>query len=222
MSLKGAIFDIDGVIIATAGLHYKAWQKVFAEYGKKFTFDEFKKTIDGMPREKGAAFIFPDFSKKEIKKICVKKQIYFNRIIKKEKPVLYRDAVRFLKTLKKEKIKTAIATSSKNAGIILKKLSLYKYFDVDAKGAFLKRGKPFPDIFLKAAQKLKLKPEECVVFEDSLNGIISAKRAKMKCVAICRDGKKLKNADIIIKDFNEITIDKIKKLFEKGKKFEKN
>lgn len=217
MKFKGAVFDIDGVVIATAKLHYKAWEKVFKEYGKKFTFDEFKKTIDGMPRDKGAAFIFPEFSREKINDICRKKQFYFNKIIKKEKAKLYTDALRFLKEIKKQNIKTAIATSSKNAGVILKKMGIYKYFDVDANGAFLKRGKPAPDIFLRAAKKLKLKPEECVVFEDSLNGIISAKRAKMKCVAISRENKKIKGADIVIKKFDNNTLNKINKLFSKGK-----
>ncbi len=218
MTFKGAIFDIDGVVIATEKLHYKAWKKVFLEYGKKFTFNEFKNTIDGMPRDKGARFIFPDLNEKEINKICEKKQFYFNQISKTEKAQIYNDAVDFLKQLKAKKIKTAIATSSKNAVPILKKTGLFRYFDVDAEGAFLKKGKPAPDIFLKAADKLKLKPFECVVFEDSLNGIIAAKRAKMKCVAILRDGKKIKNADIIIKKFNKKTFEKINKLFIKGRK----
>ncbi len=222
MAFKGAIFDIDGVVIATEKLHYTAWKKVFLNYGKKFSFNEFKKTIDGMPRDKGARFIFPDLNEKEINKICEKKQFYFNKISKKEKAKIYKDAVKFLKLLKKKKIKTAIATSSKNAVPILKKTGLFRYFDIDAEGAFLKKGKPAPDIFLIAAKKIKLKPFECVVFEDSLNGIIAAKRAKMKCVAVIRDGKKIKKADIVIRKFSQKTFDKINRLFLKEAKIEKD
>lgn len=213
MKLKCAIFDIDGVVIHTARMHYKAWKKVFFKYGKSFTFDEFKKTIDGMPRDKGARFIFPKFSKEKINKICKEKQKYFNEILKKEKAKVFYDAVELIKQLRKEKIKIVIASSSKNAVPILKKLNLYKLFDIDAKGAYVKKGKPHPDIFLKAAKKLKIPPDNCVVFEDSLNGVIAAKKAGMKCILINRDNKNIKEADLIVKNFNNLTVSNIKKLF---------
>jgi len=215
MKLKCAIFDIDGVVIHTAKMHYNAWKKVFLKYGKNFTFDEFKKTIDGMPRDKGAKFIFPEFSKEKINIIYKEKQKYFNEILKKEKAKVFYDAVKLIKHLRKNKIKIVIASSSKNAVPILKKLNLYKLFDIDAKGAYVKKGKPHPDIFLKAAKKLKMKPENCVVFEDSLNGVVAAKRAGMKCIAINRDRKSIKGADLIVKSFNNLKVNDIKKLFNK-------
>ena len=94
-------------------------------------------------------------------------------------------------------------------------LSFYSLFDIDAKGSEIKRGKPHPDIFLRATKLLKLQPYNCVVFEDAQAGIDAAKKAGMICVGVIRNKNKLKNADILIKDFSEINFNKIKCLFEK-------
>ncbi|HDT14732.1 MAG TPA: HAD family hydrolase, partial [Firmicutes bacterium] len=170
---------------------------------------DFKKSIDGMPRDKGARHMFPDFDEKQISRICADKQKKFNSLMAGSKIKVYKSTVRFIKALKKRGIKTAMASSSKNAGPILKKLGLYGLFDADARGAFVKKGKPHPDIFLRAARRLRIKPEECVVFEDAQNGIDAAKKAKMKCVAIERGkGHSLRGADITVKDMRFLTIER--------------
>ena len=99
-----------------------------------------------------------------------------------------------------------------------KKFNLSDNFDVVVSAADdVKNGKPAPDIFLKAAEKLNVKPEECVVVEDALNGIKAAKAAGMKCIANTNSfpKDKLTEADLIIDNFNELTIDTIKQLGEK-------
>ncbi|MCX7699206.1 MAG: beta-phosphoglucomutase family hydrolase [Candidatus Goldbacteria bacterium] len=214
MPFKGAIFDVDGVLIDTANIHFLSWREVFKKYNIKFTFDDFKRKVDGLPREKGILKILPNIKKNELKKIAEQKQKYFINFLKKNKIKKIKGAKKFLISLKKQNIKIAIASSSKNAKRNLIKAGFYFMFDVDAEGFKIKRGKPYPDIFLKTAKLLKLNPADCVVFEDSQAGIDAAKRAGMKCIGVIKDNNKLKKADMFIKDFSEINIKKIKYLFK--------
>jgi beta-phosphoglucomutase len=219
MKFRGAIFDVDGVIIDTAHIHHKSWEVVLKKYGIKFTYADFKSKVDGLPRAKGAAKILPHFAEDQIQHVFEEKQKYFIKFLKKEKIKVFFSTVRLIKKLKKHGIKLAMASSSRNAANNLKKVGLFKHFHVDAEGAYVKKGKPFPDLFLKAAIKLKLKPEDCVVFEDAQIGLTAAKRAGMKSVGVKRDSKnRLKGADLIVKDLREVNIQKLEALFKrKGK-----
>ncbi|HYV33635.1 MAG TPA: HAD family phosphatase, partial [Candidatus Limnocylindria bacterium] len=89
----------------------------------------------------------------------------------------------------------------------------YFHYIIDASG--VKRGKPSPDIFLKAARNLKVKPSDCIIFEDTFHGIEAAKRAGMKVVALATShpAKEIRHADLVIKDFTKIKISKLLKLF---------
>ncbi len=98
--------------------------------------------------------------------------------------------------------------------IIFNKLGFEKYFDIKLAKNHVKNAKPNPEMYLKAAKMLGVKPNECVVFEDSVVGVKAAKSAGMKCVAIINthSGDDLKEADILIKSYNEINLDILKNL----------
>jgi beta-phosphoglucomutase len=211
---KGAIFDVDGVIVDTAHIHHKSWEIVFKKYGIKFTFKDFKSKIDGKPRAFGARTIMPDVSEEEISKICAEKQVQFERILNTGKIKVFKTTVDFIKMLRKKGYKLAMASSSRNAGPILKKVKVYNYFDAEVEGGMLERGKPHPDIFLIAAKKLKLKPCECIVFEDAQIGIDAAVNAGIKCAAINRDkSHKITGANIRVNDFRQLSLKKIQAIF---------
>ena len=122
---KGAIFDVDGVIVDTAHIHHKSWEIVFKKYGKTFTFKDFKSKIDGKPRAFGAKTILPEATEKQIKEVCEEKQKHFERILNTGNIKIFKTTVAFIKLLKKKGIKLAMASSSKNAGPILKKVKIY-------------------------------------------------------------------------------------------------
>lgn len=214
MVLKGVIFDMDGVVVNTVPLHFRAWKKMFSKYRKTFTFKDYKLKVDGIPRMDGAREILPDLSKKELEKAASKKQKYFMEFLKKEGVKVYRDALHLIMNLEKNKIKRAVISSSKNCLYILKKAKLNKFFDVIISGNDIARGKPYPDIFLLAAKRLRCKPSACVVIEDALLGITAAKRAKMCAVGVDRYRKpaRLKQADLIVHNLKEITLPKLKRL----------
>jgi len=215
MSMKAAIFDLDGVIVNTVPLHFKAWQRMFAEYGKEFDFEDYKEKVDGILRIDGARAILTDIDEAELKKAADKKQVYFLEYLNSEEISVYNDTVDLVKTLKKEKIKRSVISSSKNCLPILKKVNLVELFDVILTGNDVTKGKPDPQVFFMAAKKMSVEPGSCVVFEDAVLGVEAGKRAGMKCVGVDRHGnpERLKKADLVVGDLGEVTVEKIKDLF---------
>lgn len=190
---------------------------MFKEYGKKFTFKDYKEKVDGIPRIDGARAILTGLSSKELTEATDKKQRYFLESLKKEKIPVFRAAIKLIKELRSKGIKTAVVSSSKNSPYILKKTRIDKLFDAEVSGSDITKGKPHPQIFLLAAGKMRVKPKNCVVFEDAILGVRAAKRAKMLCVGIDRynDPKRLKEADLVVSNLRGINYDKLIALFKR-------
>ena len=100
MEFKGAIFDLDGVVVDTVALHFKAWKKMFGEYGKEFTFDDYKKKVDGIPRVDGAKAVLTDLPQDELQKAAARKQDYFLEFLKVDGIKVYTTTVDLIKELK--------------------------------------------------------------------------------------------------------------------------
>lgn len=215
MSFKGAIFDLDGVIVDTVPLHFEAWKRMFSEYGKVFTFQNYKEKVDGIPRLDGARAILTDLDKDELEKAASKKQDYYLELVNKGDIKVYRSTVSLIEDLKRRTVKIAAASSSKNCRYILEKTKIIGLFDAIVGGGDFKKGKPDPEIFLLAAQRIGILPADSVVFEDAKLGAEAAKNGGMLCVGIAREGNKelLKKADIIVSDLSEIDYEKLKGLF---------
>ncbi|MCE5301335.1 MAG: beta-phosphoglucomutase family hydrolase [Spirochaetia bacterium] len=214
-SFKGAIFDVDGVIVDTAHIHHKSWEAALEKYGIKLTFEDFKSRVDGKPRAKGAKTIMPGLNDAGIEELCAEKQRNFERILKTGNIKVFGSTLKLIKELKKRGIKIAMASSSRNAGTILKKVGVYTLFDAEIEGGLLPRGKPYPDIFLLAAAGLKLKPSECVVFEDAQIGINAAINGNIRCVAVNRDTTHMiKGANLRVRDLREVSYKKLENLFK--------
>lgn len=223
--IKAILFDMDGVIINSEHLHFKAESSVLNEAGsKKITHEDI---------EKYTGMTFKDIAAGILKKD--KDDPIIEKLIKKKFDILIPMCEKELKTFPEipEKIKEfskefslALASSSVIFFIefVLNKFNLKKYFKVIISGADdeIKNGKPAPDIFLKAAEKLNVKPEECVVIEDAINGVKAAKAAGMKCIAVTNsfsmETLKKAKADLIVKTLKEVTVDKIKKLGDQNAK----
>lgn len=210
--LKAVIFDLDGVIVDTVPLHFKAWKKMFSEYGKDFTFQDYKEKVDGIPRIDGVKAILPQLSQKELEEAATKKQHYFLEFLEKEGVKVYESTLNLIKNLRKEGIKIAVISSSKNCLYILKRANIDDLFDVIITGNDVKRGKPHPDIFLLAVKRLNVDPKQCVVFEDAVLGVEAAKKAGIKCVGIDRynNPERLKDANLVIDDARKINVEQLR------------
>ena len=125
MSFKGAIFDLDGVLVNTVPLHFRAWKKMFHDYGKGFDFEEYKKKVDGIPRLDGAKAILEDVLGKKLATAAAVKDRYYIELVKKEGAKAYKSAVSLIKELKKNKVGIAVISSSKNCHFISSNLNLY-------------------------------------------------------------------------------------------------
>ncbi|MEA3560166.1 MAG: beta-phosphoglucomutase family hydrolase [Candidatus Omnitrophota bacterium] len=214
MQFKGAIFDLDGVIVDTVPLHFKAWKKMFSGYSREFSFEDYKDKVDGIPRISGARAILTDLPEDELKKAAEKKQSYFLEFLEKEDVNVYTGTLDLINEIKKENIKVAVISSSKNCLPILKKQGIDDLFEVIITGFDIKKGKPDPEVFFSASQKLNLEPEECIVFEDAVLGVEAAKRGNFKCVGIdrYRSPSRLSKANLVVNDLSEINLEKLKKL----------
>ncbi|MGM0509258.1 MAG: beta-phosphoglucomutase [Fusobacteriota bacterium] len=188
MKKKGFIFDLDGVITDTAEYHYLGWKKMAQEEGLKFNRNINEK-LRGVSRLASLNLIL-DFNNKPMaenkkRELTDRKNKYYQAYLKEMTEDDYLEGVEdLLKDLKSRGIKIGLGSASRNAKTVLKALNAEKYFDSISDGHSVKKGKPAPDLFWDAADKLGLKPEECVVVEDAASGVEAAKKAGMTAVGI--------------------------------------
>ena len=214
MQTKGVIFDLDGVIVNTAKFHYLGWKKLADGLG--IPFDEAKnEKLKGVNRRDSLIALLgytPD--EKRIAEYCDRKNGYYLEYVKNiDRGEILPGALEIIKAIKKDgSWKQALASSSKNARLVLKKLDIDGYFDAIVDGTETERAKPDPELFLKAASIMGLSADEVVVVEDAESGIEAAKRGKMLAIGL-GDPKILGKADLVVKDLSFIDINAIEKLF---------
>lgn len=217
MPFKGAIFDLDGVIVDTVPLHFEGWRYLFSDiHHIPFTRQDYDDKVDGKPRIDGVRAIMPNLTLEEaIKEGEIKQQKYLE-LIAAGKMQEFPTSFALIKELKAKGIKLAAASSSKNAVFILEKVKLLQDFDVVVSGNDFTHGKPAPDIFLVAAKKLNLEVKDCIVFEDALAGVQAAKAGKFICVGINRHNKaeNYKEADLVVTDLGEVNFEILSKLIK--------
>jgi beta-phosphoglucomutase family hydrolase len=215
--LEAVLWDMDGVIADTADYHYNAWREVLAERGVALTKADFMKLF-GQRHDTIIKFALGDkVSPEEISSISDTKQAIYRRNIT-QNIVPLPGAVALIKSLNKNHIKTAIASSAVRANIdvILQGLGIEKDFQAIVHGTEVAEGKPSPLVFQLAAKKLGVLPANCVVIEDAIAGVAAAKRAGMKCVAVTNShpSQSLKNADLIIDSLEKVDINTLNELFD--------
>ncbi len=207
MKYKGIVFDLDGVICFTDRYHYRAWKQAVASLGVPFD-ETVNNRLRGVSRMDSLNIILEnytgDLSEEEKLALCEKK----NRIYKKllsglSSKDVSKDVLDTLFYLKGMGVKIAIGSSNKNTKLILKNLGIIDVFDAIADGNDILKSKPDPEVFLKAAEKLKLKPCECAVVEDAFAGIEAAKRGGFFAIAI-GDASKSGLADISITKLSDV------------------
>ncbi|MDI6825862.1 MAG: beta-phosphoglucomutase family hydrolase [Candidatus Aenigmarchaeota archaeon] len=186
--MKAFIFDKDGVLAENFDAHLKAYVKLFSEMGIKITKKNLLKMY-GMKTHEIVKMIMKD-NRKEIteemaKKMAEKKENYYRELVEGKLKLL--PGVReFLTYLKEKGYKIGVASSASLESIrqLLRETKIDNFFDATVSGFDIKLSKPNPDIFLECTKKLNVKPEDCVVVEDSVHGIEAAKRAGMKSLAV--------------------------------------
>ncbi|MBC2239317.1 beta-phosphoglucomutase [Listeria booriae] len=188
--LEGIIFDLDGVITDTAEFHYLAWKKLADKFGIEIDRD-FNETLKGVSRTGSLERILAyggrsaDFDAKEKAEMAEWKNDVYKEMIKAIQPSDILPGIEsFLKELKEAGIRTAIASASKNAEMILRLLGIRDQFDYVVDAAKITKSKPDPEVFLKALELLGLSADVCIGVEDAASGVDAIKDAKMRAVGI--------------------------------------
>lgn len=205
--IKAALFDLDGVIVDTAKYHYLAWKRLAAELGFNFTKEDNEK-LKGVSRRGSLKILLEigklSFDEDTMEKLADKKNTWYVEYISKmDESEILPGAKDFILRLRKEGVKTALGSASKNTPLILKNLGISNLFDVIVDGNMVSKTKPDPEVFLKCAELLNVKPENCIVYEDAEAGVKAAKNAGMKCIGIGRKDV-LTMADAVVEGLHEI------------------
>jgi len=210
--IKACIFDLDGVIVDTAKYHFLAWQRLAKELGISFSVEE-NERLKGVSRMRSLEIILEigglsiDNSKKE--ELAARKNEWFVDYVNAMKPEEIFPGVKdLLKKMRAQGLKIALASSSKNAPAVIRLLKIEQDFDAVVDGTMTKNSKPDPEIFLLAASLLKMKPADCVVFEDAEAGIEAALNAGMKCVGI-GSPRQLGRANLVIAKTGDFPLEKL-------------
>jgi beta-phosphoglucomutase len=180
-NIKGLLFDMDGVLFDTERVYLNTWIKVFHEYGYEMSKDVYI-SVMGTGRENVKKVFLDAFGRDlPIDEMYKEKDEQLLSVVRKGQVPLKLGAKELLSASRKKGYKIALATSAKRErlDIQLKTKNMEEYFDAIICGDDVSKGKPDPEIFLKACYKLGLKPENCIVIEDSPAGIKGAYNGKM-------------------------------------------
>ena len=190
MTIQAVIFDLDGVITDTAHLHFLAWKELGDSLGVEVNL-ELNELLKGISRQESLEIIlketgiFDNFTDVERQELAERKNRTYVASLESLGPQdLLPGIGDSLKDLKKRGIKIGLASSSQNAKLIIKKLGLEPYFEAMVDPRSLSRGKPDPEIYLKAAAALGLTPAKCAGVEDARAGLEAIRAAGMTAIAL--------------------------------------
>lgn len=186
--IKAVIFDLDGVIVNTAHYHYLAWKKLSLELGIDLTLEDNEK-LKGVSRMHSLEIILQlggvSLQETEKIKLAEKKNDWFVKFIEgMSADEIFPGVKTLIEKIRTKGIKVGLASSSKNADMVLQILGITSLFDIVVDGNMIKHSKPDPEIFLLAAEKLNMAPAHCLVFEDAEAGVEAALRAGMPCIGV--------------------------------------
>lgn len=238
--VDGFLFDLDGVVTNTSALHSSAWKLLFDDFLKKdaarqgipfkpFDIDtEFKQYVDGKPRYEGVVSFLEsrgidlpwgekdDHQEMEtIYGLGNRKNRLFNELLGSRGAEVFETSLSLLKDLRSRGIKTAVVSSSKNCPSVMKSAGITELFDVRMSSIEAEEmelaGKPAPDVFLKAAEMLDVKPERAVVIEDAISGVQSGRAGGFRhVIGVAREGEeddlRKNGADIVVSDLGELQL----------------
>jgi beta-phosphoglucomutase len=213
--IKACIFDLDGVIVDTAHYHFLAWKRLAHELGFELTPSDNEK-LKGVSRKRSLEIILDlgkiSLSEHEKELLANKKNSWFVDYLERMAPEEIFPGVKgLIAELRRQGMKVALASSSKNAKTVIKLLNIHDQFDVLVDGTMIEHSKPHPEIFQLAAKKLNLPPAECVVFEDAEAGVEAALAAGMKCVGV-GSADQLGKANMVIPKTGEFQLSALKEL----------
>lgn len=216
--IKAVIFDMDGLLVDSEATWSTADREFLAHYGKTYRPIDKSRFMGSGVRE------FIKFIKKKFaidgneEKLLSERMGIFQRLVNKNLKLMP-GAKNLLKELSKNGYPLAMATGNTRQmmDLMTENLKIRKYFNVTVSNDEVPHGKPAPDIFLEAARRLGVKPSQCVVLEDAVNGVLAAKAAGMRAIAVCdqryNKPESFTEADMVVGSLKEVSSELIRQLF---------
>ena len=214
---KGAIFDMDGVLIDSHPVHKRVWAQFLASLNKPVTEEELDFVLDGRKREEILQHFLGDLPTEQIREYGQRKNEIYWRCSTDLRTIT--GVEEFLGALAAEGIPMAVATSASSgrARDTLAHLGILRRFSALVTGDDVNKGKPDPEIFVRAAERLRYNPQDLLVVEDAVSGVKAAKSAGMKCLGIAAEGRsgQLRDAgaDRVVHDYRQISLLEVQQLF---------
>ena len=216
--IQTVIFDMDGVIIDSEPVYFKIDKEMFEELNIAVSFEEHSTYVgtssqnmwDAIIKKHGIPGDPGELMRKEY-------NLYMDYLVNANDLQPIDGVMELINGLHENNFKLILASSSRMEiiDIILKKFKLSDLFIAKVSGSELAHSKPHPEIFLRSAQLAGSEPKECIVIEDSKNGVAAAKAAGMKCIGFLNPSsgdQNLGDADLVIRSFKELNADLVKKL----------
>ena len=213
---KAVIWDMDGVIVDTALYHLEAWQAAFQKRGVNFTEADFRHGFGQRNDSIIRGILGADVSSSQVDAISREKEESFRRsIVGRLRPLP--GVTGLMTALKEQGFKMALASSApiENIHLVIRTLNIGSCFEAIVCDKDVTEGKPSPQAFLLAAERLGVEPGKCVVIEDAITGVTAAKRAGMYCLAVTNTHPRrcLMEADLVVDVLEKVSAGDIERLF---------
>ena len=212
MWTRACIFDLDGVVVDTAKYHYIAWKRLTDDLDILFT-EKDNERLKGVSRMDSLEIILEIGGKQlniseKMELAAIKNKWYIEYVSRMTPRDILPGTLEFIDVLKKNRIKIALGSASRNTPLILNRIGMNNAFDAVADGNTVSKAKPDPEVFIEAARMVDIETGRCVVFEDALAGIEAALNAGMICIGI-GDKNILKDAHMVVKGLYEMDLNKL-------------
>ncbi|MFM8580932.1 MAG: HAD family hydrolase [Planctomycetaceae bacterium] len=208
------IFDMDGVLVDSYKAHLQSWQMMAGEFGESLTEAQFLETFGQTSREIIARhWGVNKLSPEQIELFDHRKEALYRGLIERDFPEMP-GARDLIENLRAARFKLAVGSSGppENVDFVLRRMKIRRHFEVRVTGRDVTHGKPNPEVFLTAAQKLKTDPLLCAVIEDAPVGIAAANAAGMTSIALLSTGhtaEKSAAAQVIVRKLTDLSADRI-------------
>ncbi len=217
MTQLAAIFDMDGVLVDTYRAHYRSWVAMAEKEGFTFTEEQFAGAFGRTSREIIAHFWGEGLSDRRIAEMDAEKEAAFRTLIEDEFPAMP-GAGKLIDDLADDGFALAVGSSGppENVHMVLDRLGVRDRFQATVTGSDVTRGKPDPQVFLLAGQRLGIAPRRCAVVEDAPAGVAAARAAGMKSIGLASTGRTpddLREADLVVVQLDELTPERIRSMF---------
>jgi beta-phosphoglucomutase len=215
--LAGIIFDFDGVIVDSHPAHLQAWKGFLRSIGRDVSDADLAFVLEGAKREEILRRFLGDLAPEQIKLHGAEKERLFQALAGELK--LVNGVAEFLAQVEASGLPMAVATSGSRGRVeqTLESFNLRSHFRAVVTGDDVARGKPDPALFLLAARSLRVEAESVLVCEDTVAGVVAARNAGMKCLAIAANGRgprlKQAGADLVMNDFTNAHLGDVRRLF---------